>query len=925
MVQSRFHFIFFLLISQTINGFAVQDNEHEIVNILQTRFTIRNQVWGVQSDASTGLVYLATNTGLLEYDGLKFASWDLPGRKTLRSICIDPSGKIFTGGFEEFGYWQRNTDCNLEYHSLSDSIQMGINDEIWKIYATDSAIYFQSFTSIYIYNFKTTIRVESPGRLLFMFKVGNIFWGQVLDVGLYLFENKQFNYIEGSELFGNKKIHTIIELGQGLLIGTENHGIYRYQNGQFSYWDSPVSEYLKFNTCNAGLKINDSSFVYGTILDGIVITNSKGEIEEKMNFANGLGNNTVLCLSETNNGGLWIGLDEGVNYIDLNSRVSYFSTQSGSLGTIYAMLIDDDKLYLGSNHGLFETKFDKIGMNFHFHDLRFIPGSQSQVWALSKIDHQILCGHNEGTYRLDNMNFQQISSVAGGWNIKPLGNYLIEGTYTGLVTFEKNKLGEWTYRKRIQGFYEPSRHLEIDYLGYIWVSHPQKGIYRLEINDSQDSIKQIISFANQSKSEGVDDVFKLNNRIVFTSGNGFLTYDYVKDSIIPFNTLNNSLGEFQRATQIVPYEKNLYWFVYNNKLALFRISIEFETTKVDECIITDAMVPVRDLIILPIGNDGYIVSNRNGFALIKKNLAGSPPFVSKLFLKNIYFHGKNHSIKFCPQNQEIKVPFYMNNITINIADPSVAGHQQMGYMYRIREVDDRWNYTKGSEIQYFHLKPGQYHFEIKPTISDQDFISVFTILPPWYFTIWAYLLYGLIAVLIGLGLLFWFRQKLEKQKKLVEFEVRQTSLENKLQNTNLELMLTMRYLIQKNETLTKMREEINNFKDTTDSYPTKFLKKMDNYLATGLELQTKEWQMAINNLKLSQEGYFKKLKENFPLLTTYDIRMCSYLRMNFNSKEIAHLLNISTRAVEISRYRLRKKLNLSHEQNLTDFLMQDEF
>ncbi|MGD9994222.1 MAG: helix-turn-helix transcriptional regulator [Salinivirgaceae bacterium] len=92
----------------------------------------------------------------------------------------------------------------------------------------------------------------------------------------------------------------------------------------------------------------------------------------------------------------------------------------------------------------------------------------------------------------------------------------------------------------------------------------------------------------------------------------------------------------------------------------------------------------------------------------------------------------------------------------------------------------------------------------------------------------------------------------------------------------------------------------------------------------GIILQTKEWKMALHNLKLSQEGYFKRLKEAYPKLTNNDIRLCSYLRMNFTSKEIAQLLNISTRAVEISRYRLRKKLSLEHNINLTDFLMQDE-
>ncbi|MDP4227934.1 MAG: LuxR C-terminal-related transcriptional regulator, partial [Bacteroidota bacterium] len=74
---------------------------------------------------------------------------------------------------------------------------------------------------------------------------------------------------------------------------------------------------------------------------------------------------------------------------------------------------------------------------------------------------------------------------------------------------------------------------------------------------------------------------------------------------------------------------------------------------------------------------------------------------------------------------------------------------------------------------------------------------------------------------------------------------------------------------------------------------------------------------------LSEQGFFKKLKEKYPDLTNNDLRLCSYLRMNFSTKEIARLLNISTRGVEISRYRIRRKFQLSHDVNLTEFLMNE--
>jgi DNA-binding CsgD family transcriptional regulator len=98
---------------------------------------------------------------------------------------------------------------------------------------------------------------------------------------------------------------------------------------------------------------------------------------------------------------------------------------------------------------------------------------------------------------------------------------------------------------------------------------------------------------------------------------------------------------------------------------------------------------------------------------------------------------------------------------------------------------------------------------------------------------------------------------------------------------------------------------------------------MEQIIDHGLDSQTEEWQNVMKNLKLSQEGFFRKLKSKYPSLTPNDLRLCSYLRMNFTTKEIANLTNISSRAVEIGRYRLRRKLNLNHDVNLTEFLIHE--
>jgi DNA-binding NarL/FixJ family response regulator len=146
-----------------------------------------------------------------------------------------------------------------------------------------------------------------------------------------------------------------------------------------------------------------------------------------------------------------------------------------------------------------------------------------------------------------------------------------------------------------------------------------------------------------------------------------------------------------------------------------------------------------------------------------------------------------------------------------------------------------------------------------------------------------------------------------------------------LDHRSYELMLTIRYLIHKNEILTELQHEVNDIKENSSKYPVKNLRNMERIISEGLDLQTADWKNAMNNLKLSQQGFYKKLMEQFPNLTINDLRLCSYLRMNFSTKEIARLLNNSPRAVEISRYRLRKKMGLKYNINLTEFLMSETF
>ncbi len=909
---------FFTLISG-----AVSTQYHEIKNFISGSIQVENQNWGIYQHPANKLVYFANSEGLIEYDGLTTTTYKLPNNKGARSVFIDNKGLIFTGGFEELGYWQKGSDCKLRYFSLAKLAEIKSNDEIWKIYEQNGKIYFQSFTTIYIYDYKTIRKPDAPFTLLFMFpKRNNGFLVQILGMGLFNFENDKYTIIPGTNLFSTLKIHTIVPYpDNSYLIGTANNGLFILKDEKITPFPCEVSDFLKYNTCNAGVAVNDSTFVFGTILGGIIEFNARGIIKKTFNFSNGLKNNTVLSLFKDAEQGIWVGLDQGTNYLEIFSPMVQYTNVTGTLGTIYTILKKNDFLYIGTNQGLFTAKINNFDNHYSFSDIKMVPGSQGQVWSLREFDNQVLCGHNEGTFVADNQSFRQISEVTGGWTLKTLKDFIIEGTYTGLVIFEKDGQGNWKFKSKIKGYNEPSRHVEVDYLGFVWASHHQRGIYKLELNDKLDSVQSRRFFERINGTAGNIDVFKINNRIIFTGSDQLYTFDYDANKIVSFKILNQQLKEFNKAVQIIPFEGTQYWLVLENKIGLFDINRDFKVRKILEFSQKNIHTSGNDLEIIKIDSRNILFPIHSGFAILNAPNTGNLHITSSVFFKSIIFQGKGRTLEMCDSSIPIKVPYTTNNLRVFFSDPSRFNMEEKVYYYRIPELEDQWHTTTIDNFSYNNVRFGTYTVEIKTDVNAVPVSRKFVIKAPWYLTYYAFSAYILIFVLLNYVAYRIFRYELEKQKKMVEMEVRRNTLENELDIKSNELMLTMRYLIQKNEILTELKKEIDALKEQSAKYPIKHVRNLEKIIDEGLDTQTESWKSAMSNLKLSQEGFFRRLKEKHPDLTPNDLRLCSYLRMNFTTKEIAHLLNISGRGVEIGRYRLRKKMNLPHDVNLSEYLM----
>jgi ligand-binding sensor domain-containing protein len=306
----------------------------------------------------------------------------------------------------------------------------------------------------------------------------------VFGKGIYTIENGDKKLISNHVLFKNETVINIFEKDRKIVLITENSGFYFLDDSKIEKWNIAADLVLKDESVYVCKQLKVNTFVVGTIANGVYLVTQDGSIRYHINQENGLGNNTALSLFEDIEGNIWVGLDNGIDCININAPIVEYHDPEGRLGTIYASTVFNNNIYLGTNHGLFYKPY------LSSLDYVFIKGTGGQVWSLNIIGDELFCGHNSGTYLIKDNKADLIVDIMGTWDVKPLKNIenaLIQGNYSGIYILTKQD-GEWKLRNKISGFDISSKHFEQSDSNKIFVNHEYKGIYSLELNEDFSSV-----------------------------------------------------------------------------------------------------------------------------------------------------------------------------------------------------------------------------------------------------------------------------------------------------------------------------------------------------------------------------------------------------------------------------------------------------
>ncbi len=954
----------FLLLTLSIITMASQAQFHLpgtplIKNYTRSDYHAGQQNWMIDQGVD-GRIYFANNDGLLEYDGINWHLINLPKNVILRSVLSADDGKLYVGGYNEIGLFEPDEHGMLAYHSLTGLLPEALRnfDDIWRIHQTSEGIIFQTFSQLMIWKEGKLRVVKAPGKFHFSFYVNGQLIVVDLQKGLMLYSMGKFFPLPGTRLLQGKEIWAMLPIEDKLLIATSEEGIYLYDGTTLKPWNNQTANFLKQNQVYSAIRINKDVMAFGTIQNGLIICHNNGTVLQNISRDEGLQNNTILCLKLDEANNLWVGSDNGIDYIEINSPLSVLSYESG-ISAGYTAALFHNKLYLGTNQGVFYQPWNNINKQASKRKFKLIEATRGQVWTLQVIDNTLFCGGNNGTYLITDSTATKIVDVPGEWTFlkvpgKP--DELLSGTYSGIIRLVKRQ-GHWQYDQPVKGFTESSRMMAFDIDSTLWMSHGFKGVFHLFLNNRRDSVVKV-KFYNSKN--GLPSDFGINlthigGKIYFTTPDGIYKYNFARDGFEKSSFYNNIFPS-KNLQKVQEDNKGNLWYFANNGMGVLRrqedgkyvpITLPFKQMQNKLVGGFEFVYPIDHQTVLFGSGKGFIFYNPTIHKNYRQPFKAYFHHVSIVNPDSVIYWGHGGE-----QNIEKPIISYANNaIYFSFAANDFENNGKTFFSTYLKGYDPGWTkWEYRTNRDFTNLYEGDYTFMIKArNIYDKETEPVsfhFTVLPPWYRSGMAYLLYAF----AGLGLLMlilWMVQKrfilarlkeekrqqekfkkreeklkqeaLEAEKEIIR--LRNEKLRAKMVTKDKELANATLTMIQKNDLLNTLKKELQHIASGIhDEQQQNKIKRLVKKINREVDTE-KQWEVFETHFESVHEAFLKRIKTAYPELSPRELKLCAYLRLNISSKEIAILMNISTRGVEISRYRLRKKLGLNRNDNLTDFIL----
>ncbi|MFL6414847.1 MAG: hypothetical protein ACJ74Y_04155, partial [Bryobacteraceae bacterium] len=768
------------------------------------------QNWAVVQDAR-GIMFFGNTEGLLEYDGARWTHIQLPNPGSIvRSLGVNASGTVFVGGQNEFGFLKENANGILQYVSLLDRIPASDRNfgDIWTICATRTGMFFGSSSRIFRWSPESGMAIwQAPTRFGRLFTADDLPYVLVNGSGLHRISGGYLELIPGGsqrQASGDKlepvpggeqfprQIRGVFSFAGSLMLATPN-ALYRQQGNKFVQFSTDADELLKKAEIYVCSPLNNGDLAVGTIQGGLVLITPAGRVEKIINKQTGLASNYVNAIYNDRAGSVWLALNLGIAHIDSQLPLTRFADRQGVDEAVAAIQRHAGTLYAGTLSGL--TKL-VAGPGAHFEPVSGIKGG---VLSLLSTPDGLLIASQYGIWNLSANGLEVIfldqTTFALAQSIRDPHLYYAAGRYGMLVL--RSDGGRW---KKIRNV--PSDNLDFlsvveDLDGMIWATTP-RSILRINLSSSPAKIQ---SFPLESGAVGGwNYAYRIGGNVVFATGKGLRRFDTGSGHLVAETRFGNMFADGSRdVIRIAETSAASIWISGRSYNGVLRPSRTGGYNWDEHPLERAGIKELGALFIDP--NEVAWASGASG-GLVRysgSNSSGRAPEF-QAFLSAIQLLRNSQAIS-TATTAPTKVPHQQNSMRFDYSAPAFEDETRTEFQVHLDGLDHAWSeWSKETRKEYTNLWEGKYTLKVRARdlhgrISKEASFG-FRVLPPWYRTIWAYLIY--VPILLGSMMLFlkWRTHALKERNRKLEViiekrteEIRQQRDEIKREEERTEALL----------------------------------------------------------------------------------------------------------------------------------------
>jgi signal transduction histidine kinase/DNA-binding response OmpR family regulator len=708
-------------------------------------------------------------------------------------LALDDNGTLYIGGVNEIGFMEPDAKGDLQYSSLTKHLSGKHKnfDYVWATYAINDGVYFQ--TSHYLFYWQAgKLRIsECGGRdrpFHTSFYCGEKLFVRQHKVGLLQAVKGSLSLIPGGEKFASLIIYLLVLYeDQKMIIGTRNKGFFLFDGTNLEPFLTAADKYIKKKQLYQGIRLKSSpgQFSLATRQGGLIIIDSMGKLKATFDTTTILPDRGVNHVFEDFQGNLWLSLNRGISKIEHNSPLSFFNEKSGLPGIVLSMIKHNGTLFVGTYNGLYRLSPDGIFYN--------VSGIVSPCWSLLSTEKSLLVAATHGLLWVEEGKQEKIienaSYVLQQSQKEPRRVWV--GTRNGLVSiYLKNR--RWRKERRFPGIEREIRTTIEDEDGSLWLGCRPSGVIRVDFPAPGTVSNPVIN--RYDKEHGLPDqeirVFRAAGHVMFAAEDGLFRFGERKNRFIPDHTFGDEYCDGSNNVFCLAEDSDgdIYFHsMLRNIRAVRKPDGTFDLKK--KPFLSLSKVQTNAIYSDPDGTCVWFASNY-GLIRYDKNIEKDYDLDFSTVIRRVWI---NDNMVFGGHKSKVNsdfgaglslpiIDYKDRNLRFEFAAPFFEGEEETHYSCLLEGYDTGWTgWAKDNKANYTNLDGGMYTFRVRAknvygNISREDSYR-FRVLPPWYQTWWAYLLYGLAVLFFVYLLVRWRSGKLAREKKRLERVVKERTKE----------------------------------------------------------------------------------------------------------------------------------------------------